>query len=163
MAFRDLDEFRVAEPPVVLSIRGREYTFPAAVSIPAWLLIQSTGRRAQNGSDSEAEALSEADEALLTDAMFGDCKQQMIDDGCTGDEFRIVFATLFARHLYGTVEAAEAIWNAQASPPEDAPNRAARRSKPAAKSTRAPGSRAGSNARKAKAASPGPTSSSAGD
>ena len=160
MAFRDLQEF-LSVKPVLLPIRGKTYAFPGDISAAAWLRLQTVGDRLR-GDDSDAEAVSDADEANLRAEMFGDAAAEMVADGCTGAEMQAVFVTLISYHLAGrSLEAAELVWSAQGE--ASAPNRTARRSKTAAKPARLRGSRAGSNDRPSETPAPaGRKSSSAG-
>ena len=162
MAFRDLGDVRVAKP-IVLPIRGKEYAFPGEIS--ARLLVRLGVMFAQledaDGDDADltAEALSDAEEADLRKALFGDVEAEMIADYCTPGEIGVAFTTLMAAHCYG-IKAAEAVWSSPGEAP--APNRAARRKKTPATLTRSRGSRGTSRPRK-KTASPGEPSSDSGD
>ncbi len=165
MAFRDLDEFLEAEP-LVLPIRGKEYSFPTEISARTWLRVQRLGpqlnaaiaaRRSGEAYDAEAEALSDLDSDELLAELCGDALQEMLDDGLTSAQLKHVLATLLVYHLSDR-EHAEAVWNARGEAP--APNREARRH-PAATS-RSRGSRAGSTSPTDRAARPGRRSSSTG-
>ncbi len=159
MAFRDLGDFLVVEP-VVLPIRGKEYSFPGEISARAWLRLQRLSEllqaAKQDGFVASDTAVDDEEEADLMGEMLGGVENQMMDDGCTSQEIKAVFYTLIAYHLSG-VEAAEVVWNSAGETP--APNRAARRSKAPAKSTRSRGSHDGSTApKKNPTATHGPTS-----
>lgn len=152
MAFRDLDEFLAVEP-LVLPIRGRDYAFPGEVSGRTWLKVQALGKqyeaaqraRSQGGSvDLEAEVVSDLDEEAFLRELCGPTLDEMLEDGVTSEELKLVLATLVAYHL-SDLETAEAVWNARGE--AVAPNRAERRSRAPAKSTRSRGSRAGSTPR----------------
>ena len=151
MAFRDLDEFLVVEP-LVLPIRGKQYALPGEVSAKLWLQlqrfneqIQHAQRAAETGEeyDPDEVALNDEDQATMMREMLGDVEAEMVADGCTSTEIRVVFFTCIAFHLSGR-EAAEAVWDAQGEAPS--PERATRRSKAPTKATRSRGtSRAKSN------------------
>lgn len=167
MAFRDLDEFLEAEP-LVLPIGGKEYAFPSDISARTWLRVQRIGpqmdralaaKQAGEPFDADAEALSDVDSDELLAELCGDTLEEMLDDGLTSTQLKLVLATLLVFHLTDR-EHAEAIWNAQGEAP--APNRAARRSQAPATPARSRGSRAGSTSRSGQAARRGPTSSSTG-
>ena len=157
MAFRDLDEFLIV-PPLVLPIHGKQYSFPGEISARSWLRLQML----YASPDPEQEAFSDEEEASLRAEMFGEAEAEMVADGCTTSQLRVAFYTLLAYHMSG-MDAAESVWAARGEAP--APNRATRRSRPPAKSTRSRGSRVGSTGRKKRpAAAPvGETSSSSGD
>jgi len=146
MAFKDLGEFLVVEP-LVLPIRGKEYSFPGEISARSWLMVQRIGekyeraRRAKEVGqevDPDEEVLSDQDEGILRAEMFGGVDEQMAADGLSSGHMERVFQTLIAFHLSGR-EAAEAVWQAQGE--AKAPNREQRRS--ATTSTRSRGKRAG--------------------
>ena len=167
MAFRDLDEFLEAEP-LVLPIRGKDYSFPAAISARTWLRVQRlapeinralTAKQAGESFDADAEALSDIDADELLVELCGDTLQEMLDDGLSSAHLKVVLATLLVFHLSDR-EQAEAIWNARGKAP--APNRAARRSTTPATPTRSRSSRAGSTSRSGQAARRGRPSSSTG-
>jgi hypothetical protein len=167
MAFRDLDEFLEAEP-LVLPIRGKDYSFPAEISARTWLRVQRLGpelNRAVAASqagepfDADAEALSDIDSDELLTELCGDALEEMLDDGVTSAQLKVVLATLLVFHLSDR-DQAEAIWNARGETP--APNRAARRSSTPATPSRSRGSRAGSTSRSNQAARRGRPSSSSG-
>ena len=169
MAFRDLNEFLIVEP-LVLPIRGKEYTFPGQISAPIWLKLQSIGEQVQDavsardkGEDFEpdVEAISDMDqESLMAEFCGGPQTMKKIIKGLTSEEFKHVLSTLMVYHMSGSRELAEAIWNQEGELP--APNRAARRSSKPTPSTRSRGSRVGSKPPPAKGSQPGETSSSTG-
>lgn len=165
MAFRDLTEFLKTEP-FMLPIGGKLYEFPGEISAKSWLQLQRLTEqitKAQAAAalgmdyDPDDEVLSDTDESVLMDEMFGTGKDEMIANGCTSSQIRAVFFTLMAYHTTG-IEAAEAMWNAQGE--AVAPSRSERRA--SAKSAPARGYRAASTPRPRKKASPGPKSSSSG-
>lgn len=169
MAFKELDEF-LAPEPLVLPIRGKEYTFPGEISARTWLRVQSIGGQVQRAIQAQAAgedfdpdvtAISDIDQDELLVELCGETLQTMLDDGLTSVEFKAVLATLMAYHMSDR-DAAEAVWNAQGE--ASGPNRATRRAKSPAKSTPSRASRAGSTAPKAGAgtARRGVTSSSTG-
>lgn len=164
MAFRDLDEFLVVEP-LVLPIRGKDYSFPGEISARTWLLLQTVAEKAQqarsaeDGGSLDDVAIPDDVEQGLKAELLGDAEQEMIDDGLTSAHLKAVMMTLIAFHLQGR-EAAEAVWEAQGEAP--APNREERRHKATSPSTRSRGSRAGSTARKQTTAAPGAPSSASG-
>ena len=164
MAFKDLDDFLVVRP-VVLPIRGKDYSFPGEISGRTWLKVHSLSGQVQQAIatqkaggkfDPDVEAISDMDQDELLAELCGDTLQEMIDDGLTSAHLDAVMAALMAFHMAdrGT---AEAVWNASGEAP--APNRSARRAK--APPSRARGSRAGSSAPK-KAALRGRASSKSG-
>jgi len=168
MGFRDLDEFLVSEP-IVLPIRGKEYSFPGPgdVSADLWLRLQRLSNQMQRAQESarkgeafdpDEEVVSDSDQEAMMDEMFGGTEQEMIDEGLSSAHIKAVFYTLIAWHLSGE-DAALAVWNSQGESP--APNRATRRA--SAKSIRSRGSRVGSSVAKPKTkVSPGEDSSSSG-
>jgi len=167
MAFHDLDEFLGAEP-LVLPIRGKDYSFPGEISARTWLRVQRLGpginravaaREAGDPLDAEAEAAFDFDADELLGELCGDMLQEMLDDGLTSTELKLVLATLLVFHL-GDREQAEAVWNAQGE--TIAPNRAARRNTTPATPSRSRGSRAGSTSPAVRTARAGPRSSSTG-
>lgn len=169
MAFRDLDEFLTVKP-LVLPIGGKQYAFPGDVSGESWLLLERMGQQMRFGGDPSDVAMTDEQETALKADMYGVTRDKMVADGCSGAQLDAVFQTLLSYHLSDrNLEVAEAVWNAQGSPPEvPAPNRAARRSKSTkatAKSTRRRGSTGGTTSAKTPTpdpAPPGPTSSSTG-
>lgn len=156
MSFRDLSEFLSVEP-IVLPIRGKEYSLPGEISARSWLRLQRVWQAMGAASDPGAEAVSDFDEATLMAEMFGGVDEQMAADGVTSAEIKRVFVTLMAYHLSGR-DAAEAAWDNSGE--AVAPNRAARRH-PATTSTPSRGSRAGSTPHN-RTASAGATSFSTG-
>jgi hypothetical protein len=168
MSFRDLDEFLVVEP-LVLPIRGKEYSFPGSVSARVWLQLQSMSEQMQLQQDAarrgedyapDNELVNDTDEAAMRAEMFGDAEQEMVDDGLSSAHIKAVFFTLIAFHLSGR-EAAEVVWDAQGG--SAAPNRAQRRSQ--SKKQPPAASRASSSAPRSSRAtsSAGTPSSSTGD
>jgi hypothetical protein len=163
MAFRDLDEFLVAEP-VVLPIRGKEYAFPGEVSARTWLRLQRLGEhmnRAQTDPDytPDAEVFSDLEQDELLREMCGETLDEMLEDEVPASVVKLVFMALLTFHIYDR-DAAEAIWNGRGE--AVAPNREARRHPaPATKSTPSRGSRATSNSRN-KTGQAGRTSSATG-
>jgi hypothetical protein len=156
VAFRDLDEL-LDVPPLVLPIRGKEYSFPGEISARSWLRLQRLSEQMNGGADADDLALGDEEEAALEAEMFGGLKDELIADGLTGSHIRIVFYTLIAFHLSGRT-VAETVWNNAGEPP--APNREARRSKTPATSTRSRGSRAGSKSPSKSRAKPRPGAAS---
>ncbi len=154
MAFRDLDEFLVVEP-VVLPIRGKEYSFPGEVSARTWLLLQRLAEQWQSAAPDD-EVVDDTTEAELRAELMGDTLQEMLDDGLTSAHVKAVLYTLLAFHLGGR-EAAEVVWERQGK--AAAPNRETRRTREPTRSTRSRGSRAGSTSRKGR---PGAASSPTG-
>jgi hypothetical protein len=149
MAFRDLDEFLEAEE-LVLPIRGKDYSFPGEISARTWLRVQRlapqindalAAERAGEPFDADAEALSDIDIEELLSELCGETLDEMLADGVTSSQLKVVLATLLVFHLADR-EQAEKVWNAQGEAP--APNRAARRQKTPATPPRSRGSRAGS-------------------
>lgn len=158
--FRDLDEFLVVQP-IVLPIRGKEYSFPGEISARSWLLLQSVAEEAQKAVKAQraGEEYNPTDvvipddvEVGLKSELLGSAEQEMIDDGLTSVHMQAVMKTLIAYHLQDR-ETAIQVWNSQGEAP--APNREARRAKAAPTSTRVRGSHAGSTRPKATKAGPG--------
>ena len=158
MDFRDLDEFLDVKP-FVLPIRGKDYAFPGEISAESWLRLHRITMQAQAGADAASVVMSDEEEAGLMAELFGDAMDELIADGCTSTEFKLIFLTLIAFHTHGE-QVAELAWNARGEAP--APNREARRSEKPAKSNPVRGSRAGSSAKKRPAARRGQTSSRGG-
>lgn len=122
MAFKDFGDPRRAKP-IVLPIRGRDYTFPGSGDIAAstWLKLQDFGELTasaavakRDGKDVEldAELLTELDQRQLMRELCGDELQRMLDDGVSGNELRSVLKTLMAAHMFSE-ELAEMVWNQQ--------------------------------------------------
>lgn len=137
--FGDLTEFLVVEPKS-LPIDGVTYDFPGDVSAQAWLVIQhalQTGVAAKvasdRGEDYTAKALVLDDDAEidLRAELFGDCAQEMTDNGVSSAYQTHALMTLMVWHVYGR-DAALKIWRGTTSGEAEAPNRAARRAKPRA-------------------------------
>lgn len=128
--FKDLDEF-LKPKPIVLPVHGKPYEFPNPISAKAVLRLQALREQLEVASasgddyDPEAEALNDEEEASLKAEILGGVEQQMIDDGCTVEQIRVVWYTLVAYHLYGE-GIAKMVWSQQGEVPA-APNRAARR------------------------------------
>jgi hypothetical protein len=167
MAFRDLSDFLVVKP-IVLPIAGKEYTFPGEGQIPARIGLEierlnAVAMAAVGGTeyDPDEDVPSDVTQNDLEVALLGPAREEMIADGRTRAEMAIVFRTLWAWQLVGE-EIALSVWNGSGEAPT--PNRAARRSKTPAKSSRSRGSRAASTAppTATPAASPGPQSSNDG-
>ena len=171
MAFRDLDDFPAVKP-LVLPIRGKEYSFPGDISARTWLKVQALApqinaaiKSGMEGEDYDvdAEVLSDMDQNELMEELCGDTLKEMLADGLMGAHLKAVLATLIAFHLSGNRMIAEAVWNNQGEAP--APNRASRRKTTATPSARSRGSHAGLTDLKTKRvakADPGETSSDAG-
>ena len=163
MAFRDLDEFLTVKP-LVLPIGGKQYAFPGDVGGESWLLLERVGQTMRFGGDPNEVAFTSEQEDALKAEMYGQARDEMIADGCTGAQLDAVFQTLLYYHLSDrNLEAAERVWNAQGEAP--APNRAERRRKTPPTSTPSRGSRGTSKPPKKRApaqAPPGQTSSSSG-
>lgn len=165
MAFRDLDDFMVVKT-IDLPMRGKVYSFPGAISAASGLRLERftalTQLDHEGGEVDPDELVLVGDDADALEAeMFGDTKAEMIADGLTTAHVSAVFDTLMAFHATGSLEVAERVWEDHVGE-STAPNRAARRKKPA----QARGSHSGSTARKPKpamkAVSDTPTSSSSG-
>ena len=165
MAFRDLSEFLKIEP-FVLPIRGKNYAFPGDVSALSFLRMQKLAQSmrdlvAGKHLDLEEVLLTTSEEEAVKDEMFGGLEAEMIADGLTSTEIRVVFFTLISYHLSGrNKEEAEKVWNRQGELP--APSRAKRRSDKLPTSARSRGSRAGSKGPVRRPASAGESSSSTG-
>ena len=144
MPFRDLAEFQVVRP-LVLPIRGKKYAFPGDISARGLLQLQRLEDQiAKIGAGVEIAAedgMTNAELDALEGELFGDLKQQMIDDGCTSSQMKAVFWTLKHYHLSG-IEAAEKFWNSLGE--AEAPDR----EKPTTKAARPRGSHAGSKSAK---------------
>ena len=152
MAFKDLDEVLSPPEPFVLPRRGKEYAFPGEITAATWLRVQRVGERAQRAAQAAAagedyspdeEIVSDDDQEKLLEELCGETLAEILADGFTDRELKVVLTTLIAYHM-GGLEAAEAVWNNQGEAP--APNRAERRSQ--AKPPRPASSRAGSNRQK---------------
>ena len=164
MAFRDLDDFLVVKT-IDLPIRGKVYHFPGAISAASGLRLERftalTRLQGEGGDADPDELLLIGEDADTLEAeMFGGVKAEMIADGLTTAHISAVFDTLMAYHATGSLDVAERVWEDHAGE-SPAPNRAARRKRPAAR-----GSRSGSTGRKpkpaTKAVSATPTSSDTG-
>lgn len=163
--FRDFDEL-VARAPKQLPIGGRLFDFPDRISAETGRLLLVMQRQAQElGAEATPEDLLEtagldADTLLQVQAdLLGDALDEMVAQGVGGAVGHVV-KTLTVWHLYGQ-DAAEQVWNSLG--PTPAPNRAARRSKATATSTKRPASTAGTTSRApAAAARPGRSSSKPG-
>lgn len=146
MGFDDLSTFLHGAEPIVLPVRGEEYSFPGRGDLPIaiQLRLQEVAQRwdeiAASDAPDDMEVLSESEETELRDAMFGGEYERMVAHGFTMRELRIVFITLMTYHLYGK-EAAQKVWGAEGETP--APSRQERR-----KSGRTRGSRSGSTSPK---------------
>lgn len=129
MTFRDLDEFLVVKP-IVLPIHGKTYEFPGEISARLQLQLWQMNERFQKARTQEfdpgEELLSDASEAEIRSAMFGEAEAQMVADDCTSTDIRTVFNTLIAYHLSGE-DVAKTIWESAGEAP--APNRQERRAK----------------------------------
>ena len=160
MAFKDLDDF-LDEPPFVLPIRGKRYEFPGDISAESWLRLHRLTMRALAGDgDLSDVVISDVEEAALMDEMFGAAKAEMLTDGCSGAELKLVWMTLISFHTQGRA-IAELVWNTRGEAPT--PSREVRRSSAPKTSTRSRGSLGGSTPRpKRKAAPSGQTSSATG-
>lgn len=160
MSFKDLDEF--GEAPIVLPIRGRDFTFPGSVSARIGLILQRTRaiatQLAKGEIDPDTEAISDAESDAVNAALLGEAAEDLLDYATTA-EYNAVLRCLFNAQVYGR-EFAERIWNQLGEAPAPSP-------KPAAKKSpgRARGSRGGSTSRPRRKAAqqPGQTSSPAGD
>ena len=146
MGFKDLDELLVTRKQ--LPVRGRLLDFPDRISAGSGLVLLRISQRAKAHPDQAADAesivaglLDEAGWEALQTEVLGKPAEEFIADGLSGDETSHIFKTLMVWHLHGQ-EAAERAWEQVGNP--QAPNRRTRRSKAAATSSRARGSRAGS-------------------
>jgi hypothetical protein len=153
--FGDLTEFLVVQPKS-LPIDGVVYDFPGDVSAQAWLVIQhalQTGVAAKIAADEGREyaakslILDDDTELDLRSELFGDCAQEMTDNGVSSAYQQHALTTLMVWHVYGR-DAALKIWRGTTSGEAAAPNRAARRAKPRASegsgtSTKTPASSSG--------------------
>jgi hypothetical protein len=110
--------------------------------------VQRVGERAQQAARAETageaydpgeEVVSDNDQEKLLEELCGDTLAEILADGFTDRELKVVLTTLVAYHM-GGIEAAEAVWNNQGE--ATTPNRAERRSQP--KTSRPVSSRAGS-------------------
>lgn len=122
--FPDLDRFlsEAADEPLVLPIRGRRYTFTAAIPIEAGLRltrareeVEKYARALASGEqpDPDLTLLDDASEAVLLRQLIGpDNLAKMEADGITWPEARRVGLTLMAWHLAGP-DAALAAWQGQ--------------------------------------------------
>lgn len=161
MTFKDLDEFN--EAPIVLTIRGRAFTFPGSVSARIGLVLQRVRqiaiKAAQGDLDPDTEVISDADQERVNAALLGDAAGELLDYA-TSREYDVVLRALFNTHVYGR-EFSERIWNQLGEAPAPSPKEPAAKKSPG----RARGSRGGSTnrPRRKDGARPGPTSSPAGD
>jgi hypothetical protein len=140
MQFRDLDEILGLAKPLVLPIRGKEYSFPGEISADLWLKVQRLGAVAQKSArGEEVDTNVEIDQDAFMAELCGPTLDEMRADGVTSEQIKRVFATLVAYHSSGA-ELALAVWNGQGEAP--APNRAQRRAGSASKAP-SRGNRAG--------------------
>jgi hypothetical protein len=141
MIFGDLAEF-LGDAPFVLTIRGREFSFPRDVSAASGLRLQELVgqiRLARAGLlDGDTEVISEEENDALMDEMLGAEKPELLEY-CTSREYQVVVATLFGLHSEG-IDHAKDVWHGAGQGEAAAPNRKARRHPPKT-STRSRGSR----------------------
>lgn len=143
MAFKDLAEFQVVEP-LVLTIAGKEYSFPGQIHAQWWLRLQTMRKLTESGeAELDAIALTDDEETELRAEMMGEAEAEMLADGVTSAQFKVVWGTLINFHTYDRL-VAEMVWNSQGE--AVAPNRAARRAKKPAQSARPRGNSHGTSA-----------------
>lgn len=120
--FPDLARFQqsVKREPIVLPVRGKEYSFPPDIPLDTGLTITRLREEvnkftlavlANQQPNPNAELLDDASEAkLILDLIGPETWAQMQTDGLTWADAEQVGRTLIAWHLYGE-DRARAVWS----------------------------------------------------
>jgi hypothetical protein len=109
--------------PLVLPINGKPYSFPADISARTWLRVQQIGGLVVSIAAPETEVASDSEEQGFLREFCGDTLEEMLEDGVTKEQFKLVLKTLMVFHMTDDREAAALVWNARGE--VTAPNRAA--------------------------------------